>query len=408
MGLAQLLFGVEHGVRGQKRQPAQGAGGAAFFAVRIGKGVPQHLVAAAHTQHRGALRGQLEHRRFQPALTQPQQVVYGVFGAGQDHHIRRAQLAGALHIAHPQQRVLFQRHEVGEVGNVRQAQNGRIQWFDGPPCLQPGGKGILILNVHLQVGDDPQHRQLRFFFQHGKAGTQDLHVAPELVDEQPLDAGPLVRLQQGHRAVQLCKDAAPVDVSGQQHRGVHQLGKAHVHNVVGFQVDLGRAASSLNDDDVHLFGQTVVGGKDVRDQRPLHFKVGGGGHLPPHLAVHDHLTAGVAAGFEQDGVHAHVRFHPGGLRLHHLRPAHFQPVPGHKAVQGHVLALERSHPVAVLCKNAAQCGAQQAFACTAHGALHHNAGCFVHASTSARVFNSSSFSGPVRTAVRYQLPSSPG
>ena len=85
-----------------------------------------------------------------------------------------------------------------------------------------------------------------------------------------------------------------------------------------------------------------------------------------------------------------------------------QPVPGHKAVQGHVLALERSHPVAVLCKNAAQCGAQQAFACTAHGALHHNAGCFVHASTSARVFNSSSFSDPVRTAVRYQLPSSPG
>ena len=82
MGLAQLLFGVEHSVRGQKRQPAQGAGGAAFFAVRIGKGVPQHLVAAAHAQHRGALRGQLEHRRFQPALTQPQQVVYGVLVPG--------------------------------------------------------------------------------------------------------------------------------------------------------------------------------------------------------------------------------------------------------------------------------------------------------------------------------------
>ena len=56
-----------------------------------------------------------------------------------------------------------------------------------------------------------------------------------------------------------------VGVDGAEGR-VHQLGQAHIDDVISFQVDLGRAASSLNDDDVHLFGQTVVGGKDVRDQ----------------------------------------------------------------------------------------------------------------------------------------------
>ena len=103
-----------------------------------------------------------------------------------------------------------------------------------------------------------------------------------------------------------------------------------------------------------------------------------------------------------------IRLDACGLRLHHLCPAHFQPIPGDKAVQRHVLALEGSHAVTVLRKNAAEGGAQQAFACTAHGSLHHDALCLAHSSTSARSFKSCSFSGPVRTAVRYQPGPSPG
>ena len=130
--------------------------------------------------------------------------------------------------------------------------------------------------------------------------------------------------------------------------------------------------------------------------------------MSAHLAVHDDLTAHIAAGFEQNGVHAHIRFHAGGLCLHHLCPAHFQPVPGDKAVQRHVLAFKGGYPVAVLCKNTAQRGAQQAFARPAHRALYHDTFCPAHASTSCKAFKSCWFSGAVRTAVRYQLPSSPG
>ncbi len=87
--------------------------------------------------------------------------------------------------------------------------------------------------------------------------AQDLHIAAEFVDDEPLDAGALVGFQQRHRAVQLREYAAPVDIARQQHRRIHQLCKAHVHDVVGFQVDLCRAARALDDDDVHVLGRLL-------------------------------------------------------------------------------------------------------------------------------------------------------
>ena len=111
----------------------------------------------------------------------------------------------------------------------------------------------------------------------------------------------------------------------------------------------------------------------------FHLEVGGGGHLAPHLAVHDDLTAHIAAGLEEDGVHPDIRLDAGCLGLHHLRPAHFQPIAGDEAVQRHVLALEGGHAVAVLRKNAAERRAQQAFARAAHRALDHDAPGVAHA-----------------------------
>ena len=407
-----MLFGAEHRRGGQQAKAPQGAGGAALLPCRVAELFAQHLIAAAHAQHRRTGCRKPEHRRFQSAFPQPAQVVHGVLGAGQDDEIRCTQLAGALHIPHAQQRVLFQRDKVGEVGHMRQAQDGDIQRLDRAFCFQTIRERILVLDLHPQVRHYAQHGQLRFFFQHGKAGPQDLHIAPELVDDEPPDAGTLVGFQQLYGAVQLREYAAPVDIARQQHRRIHQLCKAHVHDIVGFQVDLRRAARAFDHDDVVLGGKAVVGFQNVRDKAALHFKVGGGRHLAPGLAVHDHLTAHIAAGLEQDGVHAHIRLHACSLCLHHLSTAHLCTVAGDEAVQGHVLAFERGHAVAILRKDAAQRRAQQAFARTAHGALHHNAFCLAHCATSGRVSASSAsscrFSFSVRTAVRYQLASRPG
>ena len=411
-GLGQVLFGAEHCRGGQQTKAPQGTGGSALLPCRVAELFTQHLVAAAHAQHRRTGCRKPEHRRFQSAFPQPAQVVHGVLGAGQDDEIRCTQLAGALHIPHAQQRVLFQRDKVGEVGHMRQAQDGDIQRFDGAFCFQTIRERILVLDLHPQIRHHTHYGQVRFFFQHGKAGPQDLHIAPELVDDEPPDAGTLVGFQQLHGAVQLREYAAPVDIARQQHRCIHQLCKAHVNDIIRLQVDLCRAARAFDHDDVVLGGKAVVGFQNVRDKAALHPEIIGGGHLAPGSAIYDDLTAHIAAGLEQDGIHPHIRFCARSLRLHHLRTAHLRAVAGDEAVQGHVLAFKGCHTVAVLRKNAAQRRAQQAFARTAHGALHHNAFCLAHCATSGRVSASSAsscrFSFSVRTAVRYQLASRPG
>ena len=156
--LRAVLCVRKHSLDGQQPQPAHGLAASALGALGVGKGLAQHLVAAAYAQHRRAGSCQLLHGTFQTALTQPEQVVYGVFCARQNDHIRCAQ------------RVLLQRHKIRKIGDVRQPQNGSIQRLDGGAAFQPGGEGVLVLNIHPQVGHDAQHRQMGLFLQHGKAG----------------------------------------------------------------------------------------------------------------------------------------------------------------------------------------------------------------------------------------------
>ena len=232
--LCAVFFGSKNRVGGQQCQTAQGLRLSAFAAQGVIQRASQHLVAAADAQNRRAALCQLLHRRFQPALPQPQKIRHRVFGAGQNDKVGAAQLPHILHIAHAQQRVLFQRHKIGKIGNMRQAHHCRIQRLDRFIALQPLGQRVLVLDIRAGVGYDSQHRQVGLFFQHGKAGSQNFHVPAKFIDDQSADARTLVRFQQRHCAVQLGKHAAAVNVPHQQHRGVHQLGKPHIDDIVRF------------------------------------------------------------------------------------------------------------------------------------------------------------------------------
>ena len=213
VGLGAAFLRSKDGAGGQQTQPAQGLRTAALAAHGVGQRFAQHLIPAADAEDRGAPRSQLEQGRFQTGLPQPEQVVDGVLGAGQQDQVGCAEGARVLYIPHTEQRVLFQRHEIGEVRDVGQPDDGEVQRLDRFVGIQPFGERILVLDVHLQIGHDAQHRQMGLLFQHGKTGAQDLDVAPEFVDDEPLDAGAFVRFQQRYGAVQLGKNAAPVAVA---------------------------------------------------------------------------------------------------------------------------------------------------------------------------------------------------
>src|SRR5699024_5107071 len=94
--------------------------------------------------------------------------------------------------------------------------------------------------------------------QHSQSRAQQAFVPAEFVDEGADQPPPLLRLQQGHRAIQLGEDSAPVNIPRQQNGGVYQLRQPHVDNIVRLQVDFRRAARSLYHNDVALLGQTAV------------------------------------------------------------------------------------------------------------------------------------------------------
>ena len=77
-------------------------------------------------------------------------------------------------------------------------------------------------------------------------------IAAELVDQIAMQALPLGRLQQRMRAHKGRDHAAALDVADQHHGQIGRLGKAHIGDVALAQVDLGRAAGTLDQHEIRL------------------------------------------------------------------------------------------------------------------------------------------------------------
>ena len=187
------LFGAEHRIHRQQAHAPQPS--AALTAGGVIQPAAQHLIAAADAQHRRAPGRQLLDGRFQTILPQPQQVCHGALGAGENHKIRLTQLHRRLHIADAQSRVAFQGGKIREVGNAGQTDHCDVNGFGRFLLLHPGRQGVLVVQVHLQIGNHTQHRNPGFLLQHGKAGTQKCRIATKFVDQQAFDPPLLLRLQ---------------------------------------------------------------------------------------------------------------------------------------------------------------------------------------------------------------------
>ena len=155
---------------------------------------------------------------------------------------------------------------------------------------------LSVVNIQAQPGHHPHHRQAGEGLNLGKSRAQKRHIPPELVDNKTSQVPPLPVLQQGGGAVEAGEDPAPVDIPHQQHRGPCQPGHPHVDDVVFLEVDFRRAPRPLDNHHIVLGGQAFIGPPDAGEQLRLAAVVFGGGHVPPNLAVYNHLAAGIALG----------------------------------------------------------------------------------------------------------------
>ena len=314
-----------------------------------------------------------------------------------------------LHISDGYVSVALKGRKIRKIGDSGQTNHRNVHKLSLRIPAEPLGQAVLVVDVHMDIGDNPRHRYPAQLLQGFQPRLQNGPISPELVDHRALDPGAFLRFQQSHRAVKLGKDPAPVDVSHQKHRRIHHLGKAHIHDVLLLEVDFRRASRSLDDDDVIFRGQGFIGPHYLRHQLPLAPVILHGPHIAQNLAVHNHLTAHIGGGLQENGVHPYIRGNARGLRLNHLGTTHFSAVCGNKGIQRHILTFEGSHPVAVLPEHPAQTGAQQAFARIGHGTLNHNVFCHAHTSRQLPMAAiSASFSSRRRTAIRYQPAVSPG
>ena len=142
---------------------------------------------------------------------------------------------------------------------------------------------------------------------------------------------------------------APVDIGDQQHRAVHRLGKAHVRHITLAQVDLGGASRAFHDDRFILARQALVGFQHIPHRLAFECLVAQRVHLCKCLTMDNHLRTRVGRRLQQDRVHLGMRRQPTSPRLHRLGAADFAAVHRHRAVQYHILRLERrdAHPAPV-------------------------------------------------------------
>ena len=376
-GLGLDLFPRKDGVHVQQAHAFDPGNARRLHLVRVGDAAAQHLIAAADAEHQRASRCRLVDGGLQPGLAQPAQVLDGALGARQEDHIGPVQVRHPVHIPQRHVAVPLKGAEVREIGDTGQADHRDVYQLAGGVPAEPLGEAVLVVDVHMGIGHDPHHRHAAQLFQDLQPRGQNTAVTPEFIDDRALDPGFFILLQQGDGTVKLGEHAAPVDVAHQQHRRVHQLGQAHVDNVLLLQVDLGGTACPLDDDDVIVGGQAVVGLQNGGNIRPLAAVVFHGPHIALDNAVDDDLAAHIGGGLQQDGVHAHIGSDAGGLCLHHLGAAHLAPRRSDKGVEGHVLTFEGRHPPAVLFENTAQARRQQAFPGIGHGALDHDAFCHI-------------------------------
>lgn len=160
----------------------------------------------------------------------------------------------------------------------------------------------------------------------GQSIVEEAGVAAEFVDTEGFDVGCILLRQNGLSADDLRDDAAAVDVAAKDNGHASGIREAHIGDVARAQIDFGRAAGTLDDDEIGSGCEAVEAFEDGAHEFGFGFGVVAGTQGVPAFALHDDLRAGVCLWFEQNGVHVGVRFAPRGEGLERLGTADFAAI----------------------------------------------------------------------------------
>ena len=261
------------------------------------------------------------------------------------------------------------------VGNTRQHRGDDTQFFVRIGRDRVPRDGVLGLDMQpVQVRHHADYRLAGFLLQPVQSGLQQRNIAAKTVDDEADDAVALRGRQQRQRTDDMCKHAATINVRDQQHRHVCFLGKPHVGDVVGAQVDFSRAAGAFANQAIVLRRQPLPGIHDRMHRRGFVGVIGPGFQIEARLALYDHLRPLVGGRLQQHRVHVGMRFQTAGLRLHCLCPADLSSIHRDSRIQRHVLRLERRDADPPAVQYPAQSGGQRAFTGVGSRSLDHQ--CF--------------------------------
>ena len=289
------------------------------------------------------------------------------------------QVLRALEEVDPQARDRLQRIDVGEVGDVRQAdhRNRGVAGRGGPRHAGRVFDRDRVLAFDADVGEPGQHAEHRpagARLDPAHAVREEREVAAKAVDDDPPDHVPLARLEAREGADDLREDAPAVDVRDQHHGGRGLLGHAQVDEIAGHEVHLGAGPGPLEDHELVRAAQPCERRGRRAEEPLLAAVVVRRKAVALDLTQHHHLRAQVARRFQEDRVHVDLRGDARGLGLDDLRAPHFQALGGDPGVVGHVLGLEGRDPDPPAQDGAAERGDDDALADVRPGAEHSDAG----------------------------------
>ena len=89
----------------------------------------------------------------------------------------------------------------------------------------------------------------RFFDDRHTIG-KERGVAAELVDQEPLDQGPVRAVQDRVRTNEAGDNAAAIDVANHHHGHIGGHGKSHIGDITGAKIDLRRTTRPLDNDEI--------------------------------------------------------------------------------------------------------------------------------------------------------------